>query len=608
VLSLYYIYPRPPTPNPQPSTLKSLNVAAQVHAVYDRTCQRLRKRWALLSKKPVVQRVFKVASLVQKKLRIVVVAPNSALQCGPVLERDLPEKTYLDAAMTSVTVIQVGAMCWKHPGLNATEVLAMEIIDSVCIWWFFVELLVKLGAYGDPRCYLALKVNVFDLLVTTISVVAWIIEGQDESESAHALSAVRIMRIARILTLARYWPEIYQLLTETVRDSKHVFAAVFVVVFAWMTYALIGQQCFEGTLLPPAVFPEGEQHLAAMGFFAYFDSLAGAMFAVVMLLTGSSMTTTIVHADHSPAGKALVVYLLLGGVILELVIMKAFLAVLIDNFELPDKQKVLIQIYDSDRQARIREEGKRRALVAKQLMAQNECQFQEYNFSKKIDPVGGEPSAQADCKTVMRGWAFWCLHSQDAPGKRVWLELLENCLLTCWGVSWNGRQWVRTGVEVTIPIRNALVLRQSQARVRSAAQAGALSLVLRADCSDPHNVNITFVHLEHVLWLPSRAAVREWVEAFRLFGAFVRREVLALRDETSDKTFGWDALINRPAGMGFDDAVDEESVPPPDPLPAQAATAGSRPLRKRAELVVLAMIDNVRGGQVIVRVIVTDRS
>ena len=58
--------------------------------------------------------------------------------------------------------------------------------------------------------------------------------------------------------------------------------------------------------------------------------------------------------------------------ILELVIMKSFLAVLIDNFEMSDKDKVLIQIYDNDRRERMQEELKRRSLVAQQLLKQNE--------------------------------------------------------------------------------------------------------------------------------------------------------------------------------------------------------------------------------------------
>ena len=60
------------------------------------------------------------------------------------------------------------------------------------------------------------------------------------------------------------------------------------------------KQCFEGTLLPPASFPGGEQNFEAMGKFAYFDSVAGSMMCVLMLMTGTNMSKFIVQGHQVP--------------------------------------------------------------------------------------------------------------------------------------------------------------------------------------------------------------------------------------------------------------------------------------------------------------------
>ena len=137
---------------------------------------------------------------------------------------------------------QVAVMCAKHPALSASEVRMMEIIDSLCIWFFLVVLIIKLAAYGDPRPYLSLKVNIFDCVLTTVSVIAWMAQGVDESESNQNLSAVRICRVVRVLSLARYFPGVYALITDTVSDSSQTLSTLFVVFFSWLIYSLVGRQ------------------------------------------------------------------------------------------------------------------------------------------------------------------------------------------------------------------------------------------------------------------------------------------------------------------------------------------------------------------------------
>jgi hypothetical protein len=383
---------------------------------------------------------------------------------------------------------------------------------------------------------------------------------------------------------------------------------------------------FEGILLPPVAFPGGEQNFEAMGKVAYFDSIAGTMFFVLMLMTGTNISSSMVDANQSVTGKVLVVFLLVGGIVLELVIMKTFLAVLIDNFESNDKDKILSQLYaqvtpsvlrltlnlldclmiehvqripcckihiSQDKAARLHAEERRFMLIVSAMGHDAECHFNGYSFSKKIQPVGFGASTQTKTTIVLQSWAYVCLHTSEDPGKRVWLELLDNGVISCWDVAWTAKQqgtWIRTHECLQIPVRNAEVVMQSSMRVRAVLQAGSLSFVVRADCADHKFANITELHQEHVIFVSSHRLLQKWIETLAVFGARVSKDVgMQKLDKGND--FGWDSLINRHAGFGFNDSIDESLVPGPKPLPEARRKDSSRGLAQRIECAAKEMVE-----------------
>ena len=336
-------------------------------------------------------------------------------------------------------------------------------------------------------------------------------------------------------------------------------------------YALVGQQIFEGTLLEPAAFPRGEQNFSAMGKFEYFDSVAGALVLALIIMTGVNMSSRFAEGHQIESGTALSVYILVGVIILERIVMKTFLAVFSDNFEMKDKDKVLLQLYKRDLENRQKEEHERRRSIIESNKQTTHFLYQDHNYSKAL-LVQRDLASEIENKIIMQGWAYWCLHDTDFPGKKLWLEMTDTGYITCWAVQPNPKSWVqtlvRTGVEVIIPAANAKVLKQSSDRMRCVLQAGFLSLVIRADVFNPANASIIFVHKEHVLFMPSPSAVRKWLKAFALVGANVHEDVMVMQLDVQVKKIGWDALIKHQQGFGFNDVMDEEGIPGPVALPA----------------------------------------
>ena len=456
-------------------------------------------------------------------------------------------------------------MCSKHPARTPAEARTQTHIEVACLFFFVAEVLVKICAYGDARLYLSLRINVCDAVLSSVAFLGFLVQGVDTEEQQHQLSVVHVCGVIRIVSLLRYWPHVYLLLLDNLKGLWQLSSALAVVLSVWLAYALFGLQVFAGTELPPAAFPGGEQHYEAMGKFAYFDSVAGALCAVLRLMTGVNMSTSMVQGFQASSERALIAFILVGGIVLELVIMKTFLAVLIDNFETDDRDKIMHQMYQADKKARKESEDKRYHAAVHNATRLSEFAFSDFHFTRALMPQTYDVAAPSNSSLVLQGWGFWCGHSGEVPGKRVWMELPDNGILACWGVRWVGKEYVRTGVQVTIPMLHAHVFEQSSARVRIVPQAGPFSFVVRACCTDPATVGMAYIHMEQVLFVPSAAALKKWLTSLAAFGARVQSSLL-IHTETKPKPFGWDALVKTLPGFGFNSDEDEEMVPGPKAL------------------------------------------
>jgi hypothetical protein len=97
--------------------------------------------------------------------------------------------------------------------MTETEVKTMHIVDALCISFFFLEMLVKLIAYEDIFLYITSKVNIFDGFIASVSLLSLFIETEQESNINHSLTTLRVCRLYRVFTVARYWPDIYGILS-----------------------------------------------------------------------------------------------------------------------------------------------------------------------------------------------------------------------------------------------------------------------------------------------------------------------------------------------------------------------------------------------------------
>ena len=122
----------------------------------------------------------------------------------------------------------------------------LEYCDIFFVWVFFVEMVMKLIGLGI-RNYLRDKFNIFDGVIVIISLVDFsiTISGKlQDGEESGIFSALRALRLLRVIKLARQWKEFQKILTKTMRSLIEISNFTFLLVLFMFIMALLGMEMF----------------------------------------------------------------------------------------------------------------------------------------------------------------------------------------------------------------------------------------------------------------------------------------------------------------------------------------------------------------------------
>lgn len=123
-----------------------------------------------------------------------------------------------------------------YPGIVSAAGSSLKRLDSVFLWIFVGELLVRLVAYGrSPQRFLKNGWNLFDTLVIGAAFVPTFGAG------ATVLRIVRVLRVARIISVL---PELRVVLRGMVRATIPIGAVGFLMLIIFYAYAMVGWALF----------------------------------------------------------------------------------------------------------------------------------------------------------------------------------------------------------------------------------------------------------------------------------------------------------------------------------------------------------------------------
>jgi hypothetical protein len=263
----------------------------------------------------------------------------------------------------------------------------------------------------------------------------------------------------------------------------------------------------------------------------YFSNLPGSFFVAWLMMSSEDMLPKMV-AGYVQAGPAFVVFVVVGGIFLRYVVMKACFAALIDNFESDNWEKIQHQLRSRDMQERTEAHHKRKAFVNDTLRCASRFDFADFQYSKNtgsqsvVKPAGA--LAGADQAPLLTSCAFAAAHLSDQVGNRVHLELKAEGVICIYRPS-SVPPFLQSALpllfshshvlELEIPVCGSHILAQSPLRAQHITQRSPFALCLRPDWKNTSLRLFQELFVETLFFFPSRRVLEEWMDKLMELGA-----------------------------------------------------------------------------------------
>lgn len=188
--------------------------------------------------------------------------------------------------------------------------LYLDILDHIFTIFFAIEAAVKIGLLGW-RVYISDKWNIFDFIVTVISLPSLLLILFKDLPDLSALLIFRVARVAKFFRFLRFIPHIQNLIQgvkRAMRASVFVFVALFIYIFILSLFScfLFKDICPEYFKNPIDAFYSIFKIFTVEGWYEipdlissrsnFFTGALVKLYFVIVVLTGGIFGFSIVNA------------------------------------------------------------------------------------------------------------------------------------------------------------------------------------------------------------------------------------------------------------------------------------------------------------------------
>ena len=211
---------------------------------------------------------------------------------------------------------------------------ALKVAEFVFTGVFVVEMLCKIFGMGMLN-YLYTPVNCLDCLIVLLGVVSMISEIMPGSSVARLVRVFRVARVTRVGRVTRLFQMIEsmrELILNVGRSSTTILNVVLVIIFTLTVQAIIGVQCFGGT------FPAS--YTASYIPRRNFETFGRGWLLAFQTMTGDDWSNQMYAYMNvaNPLGTFL--FFAFCFVMTNYILLNLFVAVILENFELAEDEKV----------------------------------------------------------------------------------------------------------------------------------------------------------------------------------------------------------------------------------------------------------------------------
>ncbi len=147
---------------------------------------------------------------------------------------------FFESGVTVAILLNLISMLDRGYSDSSVKVYAVDLIDSVFLLLYYVEMVMRLVAIG-PKSFAKDFMNLFDLFVNIMSAIDFFSSGQSAAQGFQILRAVRVLRLFKILNRFK---RMRLLITSIVKSVPYFLAAMCIAIAFLILCAVVMSEYF----------------------------------------------------------------------------------------------------------------------------------------------------------------------------------------------------------------------------------------------------------------------------------------------------------------------------------------------------------------------------
>lgn len=254
------------------------------------------------------------------------------------------ESQYFRIIMAVFLIIDFTFLSLDRYPITLKETKMIYLIDFGIFWLFFVEILLRIMAYG-PKLYFLSIFNCYDFLIILLNLNQYIYELIMSSNGIYSLNTqtgpifriLKLFRVYRILFYSNFFKKISLLTKALFKTLDKIKYFMLFVILLTVTSALIGRELFAYRIL---VLEDGISQSPRINYDNFYQSIIS-----VILSFYNEDWNVVMYENYESVGSSAIIYymfLIIVGQMTFIILLKA----LILNYFIKSISK---QFYERDR-------------------------------------------------------------------------------------------------------------------------------------------------------------------------------------------------------------------------------------------------------------------
>ena len=226
---------------------------------------------------------------------------------------------------------------FERKGISKNERRLHEKFNIIFVGIFILEIIIELFAYS-PKEYFNKGENIWDFIIVSIAFIEIILKEfkiitQNAGEIEESL--LTCMRIIRVFKIFRKW-ESFSIILDSIKSTIIRMTDFLFIFFIYLfIFTLLGYSFFHDSLR----YKDGEYFAQANAEYFNFDSFINSLVSVLIIIIGDHWTDLLFDCYRSAKNSKVevIIYFLLVVLLGQIIIMKIFLAYLIEQFDVAKK-------------------------------------------------------------------------------------------------------------------------------------------------------------------------------------------------------------------------------------------------------------------------------